>query len=73
MKTANDLFAAFEAFVTSATALDATAFYHLELWVDAQCDLFDGNWALVTSWETFDEGVEKLQELTGLNEEANNG
>ena len=70
MATANDLYAALQAFEASALVLDPDSSYTLTLWTDGEGELINGEWVQVTRWDNFDEGVQKLQELTALNEEA---
>lgn len=70
MATINDLWVAFEAFQDSALYLDPDASYSLTLWTDEEGELINNEWVQVTRWESFLEGIEKLNELTGLNKAA---
>lgn len=70
MATISDLWEGFTRFQKSALVLDASAYYSIVLWEDGEGELLNDEWVQVTHWETFDEGVEKLNELTGLNKAA---
>lgn len=70
MATINDLFIAFGEFQASVNALNVDEEYELGLWADGSGELVDVEWGQVTRWKTFDEGIEKLNELTARNEAA---
>lgn len=73
MATISELWESFLQFQESDLYLDPDESYTLTLWADGEGELINNEWVQVTRWETFDEGVEKLNELTGLNKAAQNG
>jgi hypothetical protein len=70
MKSLIELYEAFARFQKSAYALDKNDHYELGLWFEGDGTLYDVTRHVVTQWETWQEGIDKLNGLAGLNEEA---